>query len=221
MAEVKYNTPSNSLAIKNNNTVVPAKTEQPKVNSVVAGKVALKEKTKSEKLKENSKNALKTVITNTIAPSVKDLILNAIWNGLSMIFFPDGHQRPFSFTLASRVNYGSSGYSSYSSYYGRGNNQPKVINAVEPAFKNPILYNIDDARLVIDAMRQVINEYGFATWSTLYDLCNIDTHNWQGSTKYGWVSVESTMIDTVYDANGVMAYELRMPKASPIDDMPF
>ena len=213
MAE--YNTPSNSFNAK------PASKEPPKVNKVVSGQVTLKDKTKAERLKENGKNALKSVLTNTIAPSIKDLILNAMWNGLSMIFFPEGSRRPSGSSPASKVSYYGSAYSyrNYGNYYG-GNVQPKPVNVAEPTFRNPLMMTIQDANAVIDAMRDVIHTYGFATWATLYDLCGMDSQNWQGTTKYGWTSIESTTIATVHTADGQIAYELRMPKSSPIDDGP-
>ena len=219
MAE--YQTPNNSFASKG----VPQTTtpERPKVEKVVEGKVTLKEKSKFEKVKEDGKSALKNVMTNTVAPSVKDLVLNTIWNWLSMIFFPDGSRRPTYSSPASRVSYYNSGYSNYGSYYDRAGNgtyKPKVVNMSEPAFKNPLMASISDANAVIDAMRGTIEQYGFATWSTLYDLCGMENANWQGANKYGWTSVESTTIATVYTADGQMAYELKMPRCSPIDDGP-
>ena len=214
MAE--YKTPANSFAARNGQ-VQPQET--PKAAKVVSGKVVLKTPSRAEKLKEDGKNALKSVIVNTIAPSVKDLILNAVWNGLSMVFFPDGSRKPSGYSPASRVSYyGGSTYHGYGSYYDA---QPKIVNVSEPAFRNPIMASMGDANAVIDAMRDTIRTYGFATWGTLYELCGMDSQNWQGTTKYGWTSVESTTIATVHTADGQIAYELRMPKASPIDDTPF
>ena len=215
MAEVNYNTPSNSL--KNKQPLAPVNDTHKK--AVVSGNVVLKEKTRGEKLRENGKNALKNVMTNTVAPSIKDLILNAIWNGLSMIFFPDGTHRPTSGRSPAGGVYYGSGYTSYSN--ASRNQQPKTVSVTEPTFRNPLMASIQDANAVIDAMRDCIATYGFVTWADLYDLCGMDSQNWQGTTKYGWTSVESTMVSTVHTANGEIAYELRMPKASPIDDTPF
>ena len=219
MAE--YKTPSNSLASKGAPQQPVAK---PAVQKVVSGAVTLKQPTRAEKFKEDGKNALKSVMANTVAPSIKDLILNAIWNGLSMIFFPDGSRRPRSGgTPAGSVYYGSSSYNNYGSYYQYGRSattqQPKVVSTVDPLFRNPVLCSMADASAVIDAMRDTIRTYGFATWATLYDLCGMDSQNWQGTTKYGWLSVEQTVINTVHLESGQIAYELRMPKASPIDDV--
>lgn len=218
MAE--YITPSNSNASKN----VPALSSDgiPKQDKVISGNAKLKEPTKAEKLKEDSKNALKSVMTNTVGPSIKDMILNAVWNGLSMIFFPDGSHRPGGYTSAGKVYYGASTYNNYGSYYNSGKPQvPKAHSPVDPVFKNPIVLSIQDANEVINHMRAIIEQYGFATWATLYDLCGMDTPNWQGTTKYGWTSVEYTTIATIHTADGQIAYEIRMPRSSPIDDSPF
>jgi len=215
MAE--YNTPSNSNAGKNSPVL-----DQPKVSKVISGNAKLKEPTKTEKLKQDSKNAFKSVMTNTIGPSIKDMILNAIWNGLSMIFFPDGSHRPGGYTSAGKIYYGASTYNNYGSYYGGGKQQtPKALNTIEPAFRNPIVPTMQDANEVINHMRATIEQYGFATWSTLYDLCGMDNQNWQGTTKYGWTSVETTTINTIHTVDGQIAYEIRMPRSSPIDDSPF
>lgn len=214
MAEINYSTPSNNAQ---------RKPEPPKANKVVTSEVKLKKPSKTEKLKEEAKASFKNVMANTVAPSIKDMILNAIWSGLSMIFFPDGSHRPASYgsTPASRVSYYNNSYNRYGGYY-YDHNQPKAtVNVAEPAFRNPLMGSIQDANAVIDAMRDTIHQYGFATWSTLYDLCGMDSANWQGTTKYGWTSIESTTISTVHTADGQLAYELRMPKACPIDDMPF
>lgn len=224
MAERNYNTPGNSLNVRPAVSSTSQQTDgAPKVNKVIKGTATLKKQTKGEKIAEASKSAFKNVMANTVAPSIKDLILNAIWNGLSMIFFPDGSHRPAGYgygTPASKVSYFSGGYNNYGGYYGQ-KQQPKAFNVSEPAFRNPLMGSIQDANAVVDAMRNVIREYGFATWSTLYDLCGMDSANWQGTTKYGWTSIESTTISRVQTADGQMAYELRMPKASPIDDTPF
>ena len=220
MAEHNYLTPSNSKAA----LIETAQTSSvPKVEKVVTGNVVLKPKSKGEQFAEDGKAAIKSVVENTIAPSIKDMILNAIWNGLSLIFFPDGSRRPRnSSTPAGSVYYGSS-YTSYGSYYNRSSapTQVKPVSVTEPAFRNPLMASMQDANAVIDAMRDTIRTYGFATWSTLYDLCGMDNQNWAGTTKYGWTSVESTIISTVALTDGSIAYELRMPKASPIDDTPF
>ena len=211
MAE--YHTPSNSNAGKNMHVL-----EQPKVHKVISGNAKLKEPTKSEKFREDSKNALKSVMENTVKPSIKDMILNAIWNGLSMIFFPDGSHRPGGYTSASKVYYGASTYNNYGSYYGSTKPQtPKALNPAEPIFRNPIVPTMQDANDVINHMRATIEEYGFATWATLYDLCGMDNTNWQGTTNYGWTSVETTRINTIHIEDGQIAYEIMMPRSSPID----
>ncbi len=213
MAE--YNFPNNSIASKG--TLTTTKQDPPKPAKVVQNAVELKKPTKSEKLKEDAKNSMKSVMANTIGPGIKNMILNALWSGLSMIFFPDGSHRPSDgYSPASRIYYGQSAYNNYGSYY-KNPVQPRTVNISEPAFRNPILGTMQDASAVIDAMRDTIHMYGFATWGTLYDLCGMDSANWQGTAKYGWTSVEATTIQQVTLADGRMGFELRMPKASPID----
>lgn len=215
MAEVKLTAPNNSFANKNG-APQPTNTKPdiPTMQPVVKGPVKLKEPTKMEKLRTDAKNAGKNVMVNTVWPSIKNMILQAVNGCLSMIFFPDGSKKPVGSSIPSMIS-----YTAYNSFYDKsGQTKPRVINMSEPVFKNPIVCSMDEATDIINAMREVIATYGFARWSTLYELCGMQTTNWQGANKYGWTSVESTMINTVHDANGNVAFELRMPKASPIDD---
>lgn len=218
MAE--YKTPSNSLARKETN--ITSELKEPPKTAPVATALGVKELSKADKLKASGKNAIKSVMTNTVAPSVKDMILNALMDGLSMIFYPDGSHRGYGYR-SPRSLYNS--YNSYSSYSSRSanTNAPRIVDVVasEPIFQNPILGSMQEARDVQNMMRDTIREYGFATWSTLYDLCHIDSNNWAGTTKYGWTNVEGMRVSTVKMADGRVGCELIMPKAFPIDDMPF
>lgn len=214
MAE--YKAPNNSFA--NKGVSAPeAKPEVPKINKVVQGEVILKEKSKFERVKENGKNAVKNVMVNTVSPSIKDLILNTVWSWLSMMFFPDGSRRPSNTSSPARMVT----YSNYGSYFDRsGATKPKAVtNIVESVFKNPLMASMQDADAVLDCLRDQIAVNGYVTWATLYDLCGMDNANWQGATKYGWTSVESTMISAVRMADGDIRYEMRMPKCMPIEDV--
>ena len=209
MAEYK----GNSFASKNlpstQNSSTPAKEEKPKVQAVVSGKVTLKEPSRIEKLKTSGKNAAKELVTNTIFPALRDLVYRGICNFSSSMLYKDGNRPyPNGRTPASNVWYGGGGYTSYGSYYGQG--QPKAIKvASDPIFKNPIVPTLDDAMAVLDGLRDCIQRYdGFVTWATLYDLCNMDSSNWQGLQKYGWTNVEATRIETVHLADGSVGYRL-------------
>lgn len=215
MAE--YNTPSNSLARKEG-AAAPTPKEPPKT-APVATALGVKELSKTEKLKASGKTALKSVMANTIGPSIKDMILNALMDGLSMIFYPDGSHRGYG------IRTSRSSYNNYSSYSNRGSNYnaPRIIDVVasEPVFQNPILGSMQEAHEVQNILRDAIREYGFVTWSTLYDLCRIESNNWAGTTKYGWTNVDNMRVATVRMADGRVGCELIMPKAFPIDDAPF
>jgi len=220
MAEQKmpeYNTPSNSYAASTPTVPKPVQVKQapPKQQPIV--KASSAKKSRSEKLKEDSRKALIEVGKNTIWPGIKNLAFNALMNAVGGIFWPDGNRPINSNHPLNRVDYGS--------YFTGGTKinttGTTVKTSTEPYFKYPMLDTPDDCALVIDELRKIIKQYGCATWATLYDICNMDTTNWQGSQKYGWVSVENTKIYTVHTADGDIKYELHMPKAAPIDDLPF
>lgn len=220
MAEQKmpeYNTPSNSYAASTPTVPKPAQGKQapPKQQPIV--KASSAKKSRSEKLKEDSRKALIEVGKNTIWPGIKNLAFNALMNAVGGIFWPDGNRPINSNHPLNRIDYGS--------YFTGGTKinttGTTVKTSTEPYFKYPMLDTPDDCALVIEELRKIIKQYGCATWATLYDICNMDTTNWQGSQKYGWVSVESAKVYTVHTADGDIKYELHMPKAAPIDDLPF
>lgn len=217
MAEVKL--PSNSFSGKGAPAAKP-KHGPPKMEKVV-GEVQLKKPSRSEKLKASASASFKNVMANTVAPSIKDMILNAIWSGLSMIFFPDGSRKPTYNSTLSRFGYNPIGYSAYGSYYGKPQAAPAAptVSALQQIFQNPIFASMGEARDVVDKMQETIGAYGFATWATLYEFCGIDSANWQGTNKYGWVSVVGNRIVPVNLSGGQRGYELVMPKAMPVDDL--
>lgn len=190
--------------------------EDKKVQAVVSGKVVLKEPSKLEKIKVSGKNAAIDLFNNTIVPALRDLVYRGICNFSGSMLYKDGNRPyPNARGSASSIWYGSERYTDYGARYG----QPKAVRvASDPIFKNPILPTMDDALAVLDGLRACIDSYDhFATWADLYDLCNMNSSNWQGLQKYGWTNVESTTINTITMADGSVGYELRMPKAIPID----
>lgn len=213
MAETKL--PGNSFASK---SAAPKRTQgPPKQEAIVRGEVQLKKPSRSEKLKTSISASFKNVMANTVAPSIKDLILNAISSGLSMIFFPDGSRKPTYTSTLSRFGYNPT-YNSYGSYYGRQRQEVVAVNTLKPIFQSPIFASMAEAKEVVDKIQEVINTYGFATWSTLYEFCSIDSDNYQ-ATKYGWTSVVGNRIVHVTVGHGQNGYELIMPQAMPIDDL--
>ena len=216
MAETKL--PGNSFASK----ASPTKRLQgpPKQEAIVQSGVQLKKPSRSEKLKASASASFKNVMVNTVAPSIKDMILNAVWSGLSMIFFPDGSRKPTYTSTLSRFGYNQA-YTPYGSAYGRQRQDviATPVNALRPIFQNPIFGSMAEAKEVVDKIQEVINTYGFATWSTLYEFCSIDSANWQGTNKYGWTSVVGHRVSAVNIGHGQMGYELMMPQAMPIDDL--
>lgn len=216
MAERQFNTPNNSFAAKN----LPATTAQPENNRPRATKTVvgatLKEPTKLEKVKDDMLKTGASVFDNTIKPSIKSMIFQAIMSGLSMIMFKDGKAPANTKFSGGRVDYGSR----YNSGGNFSNPKPETRRSVkDAAFRNPVFLSIADANDAINEMRDILKNYPFVTWADLYDICGMDSNNWQGTNKYGWVTVDSATVNQFYNSDGEIRYELVMPKAMPIDDL--
>lgn len=65
------------------------------------------------------------------------------------------------------------------------------------SFDNVLFDTKENAEKILNAMRDILTEYGFVTVADLYDLVGFKTHYKQN--YYGWISLPSTVSE---DSNG-------------------
>ena len=82
-----------------------------------------------------------------------------------------------------------------------------------PSIENDdiVLATRGDAEAVLDAMNDIINQYGTVSVSDLYDLTNYPNDNFS-MNRYGWTSINGATPVRVRDG-----YILKLPKAIPLN----
>lgn len=194
------------------------KEEMKKPNKVISGKATLKERSGAQKVADNiivgsAKSTGDYILTEIIFPAIKNMVWSAISNGIHMMLFGSNSSKS-SKVRGSNIIYDGGSYRDDYTSYSRDKSRPIARRAI---FENPILDSLEDANAVLDAMEDAISHYQYASWATLYDIIGIDTDNWQAN-KFGWTDIRGADIATIHRTDGTIGYELRMPKASPIDD---
>lgn len=80
----------------------------------------------------------------------------------------------------------------------------------EPELSNVVFDTPEDAGLVLDNLRKIVDTYGNATVADFYDLANIRDVLFK-TTKIGWTAIDSATITRVDGG-----YVIELPKPLPI-----
>lgn len=198
-------------SLKSNSNKSKKERELPK--ALVKGEVRVKKKSTGRKIIESAMaedlNSIKKhVVEEVIDPSIREIIFNVIKDGLELgLFGKQGRKR----------GGGSSGHSSYGSYYrigGQSSNRSSsgkssrrtayALEEIEFDFK-------DDAEHVLDELCDEIAAYGDVTGEVLCSLLGRDAN--YTDRKYGWTDLSTARIVRIRGGS----YILILPKAEVIE----
>lgn len=177
-----------------------------KVEAVVVGTAKTRKKGELQKFVNefvpgNFSIIKSDILRNIIVPSLKKAVSDIVKVGIDMILY-DGKQ-----TQSSKV--------SYRNYYDRDNDKVRAgssINRFNNLDYDDILFETrGDAETVLDAMNDIISQYGIVTISDLYDLARVPNDNFT-LNRYGWSSISGACAIRVRDG-----YILKLPRAIPIN----
>ena len=177
-----------------------------KVEAVVVGTAKTRKKGELQKFVNefvpgNFSIIKSDILKNIIVPSLKKAVSDIVKVGIDMILY-DGKQ-----TQSSKV--------SYRNYYDRDNDKVRAgssINRFNNLDYDDILFETrGDAETVLDAMNDIISQYGIVTISDLYDLARVPNDNFT-LNRYGWSSISGACAIRVRDG-----YILKLPRAIPIN----
>ena len=182
-----------------------------KVEKVVSGVVKPKKKSDIQKfadifISENISNVKSYILLEVLVPAIKKAISDIVTNGIDMILYGESRTRNKS-TIASKV--------SYQRYYDRTDEQRR--NYSNSSARNGFDYDElifptrGDAEAVLDAMNEIISQYGVVSIMDLYDLANVSMDNY-AANKYGWTDISGCKVNRVRDG-----YVLNLPRALPIN----
>lgn len=184
-------------------TNVPEK----KVGKVISGSAKSKKKGEVQKfadifISEDVGNVKSYIFLEVIVPAIKKAISDVVVNGIDMILYGEsGRSRRNSTTT--KVSYGK--------YY-NGDREPRRTQPRTGFDYDDIIFeNRGDAESVLDAMNEIISQYGVVSVGDLYDLADVSTDNFTVN-KYGWTDISGCKAVRVREG-----YVLRLPKATPIN----
>ena len=182
-----------------------------RVEKIVSGKVRKKKKSEIRKLTdvfvpEDVDDIKSYIFMEVLVPAVKKAISDIVTNGVDMILYGETRQKK---NTTTKVSYGK--------YYGNSGEQERRSSSYRQSGRNGFDYDEiifetrGDAESVLDAMNEIISQYGVVSVGDLYDLADVSTDNF-AVNKYGWTDIAGCKAVRVRDG-----YVLKLPKAYPLN----
>lgn len=144
--------------------------------------------------------------TAYIVPAVKKAISDIVTTGIDMILYGEAGRSKKNGT-ASKV--------SYRNYYDQGADRVRAGSAGNrrntPDYDDILFDTRGDAEAVLDAMNDIISQYGTVSVSDFYDLARVPNDNFT-MNRYGWTNIGGATAVRVRDG-----YILKLPRAIPLN----
>ena len=180
--------------------------KEKKIEKVVKGNVKTKKKSGLSKLfiSEDIVDIKSYVIFDVLVPAAKKAISDIVTNGIDMLLYGEtGRGRKSS--TSSRI--------SYRSYYERDDRDRDKINRRNSmySYEDIILESRVEAEEVLNRLDELIDVYGMASVSDLYDLVGKSGLGRYTDCKYGWTDLRTATHVRVRDG-----YLLKLPIATTL-----
>lgn len=181
-----------------------------KIEKVVSGSVKSKKKNEIQKfadvfISDDVSNVKSYILMDVLVPAIKKALSDIVTNGIDMVLYGETG-RAKNRTPASRGS-----HINYSASYDRPSERSSYTSRAGFDYDDLIFETRGDAESVLDAMNDVIGQYGVVSVGDLYDLANVSTDNYT-SNKYGWTDIRGCKAVRVRDG-----YVLKLPRALPLN----
>lgn len=181
-----------------------------KVEAVITGKAKTRKKGEMQKfadvfIAENANNVKSYILMEVIIPAVKKAISDIVTTGIDMILYGEAGR--------SRKN-GAASKVSYRNYYEQESGRTRAGSAGRRSsfdYDDVIFGTRGDAEAVLDAMNDIISQYGTVSVSDFYDLARVPNDNYT-MNRYGWTNIGGATAVRVRDG-----YILKLPRAIPLN----
>lgn len=181
-----------------------------KVEAVITGKAKTRKKGEMQKfadvfIAEDANNVKSYILMEVIIPAVKKAISDIVTTGIDMMLYGEAGR--------SRKN-GPASKVSYRNYYERDNERVRAGSGVSRRsldYDNVVFDTRGDAEAVLDAMNDIISQYGTVSVSDFYDLARVPNDNFT-MNKYGWTNIGGATAVRIRDG-----YVLKLPRAIPLN----
>jgi hypothetical protein len=189
-----------------------------KVGTAIAGAVRARSNNPIQRLagafiSEDVGDIKSYILLDILIPAIKDAVWDLITNGSRMVLFGE-NGRPKSSPAASKI--------SYNRYYGSPDSRRRGVETSMGIGRAASRSGLDyddilfqtrgDAEAVIDAMNEIVGQYGVVSIGDLYDLADLPTDNYAAANKYGWTDIRGCKPIRVRDG-----YILKLPRALPLN----
>ncbi len=182
-----------------------------KIEKVIGGTAKPQKKGEMQKfadvfISEDVGNVKNYILAEVLIPAIKKAISDVVTNGIDMILYGEAGRSKKSSSSTSKV--------SYRAYYDRDGDRKRDYTPAGPKgfdYDNLLFENRGDAEAVLDAMNDIISQYGVVSVADLYDLANVSNENFNAN-KYGWMDIRGCKAVRTRDG-----YILRLPKAVPLN----
>ena len=196
---------------KSNSDKARKEQSEKKVEAVITGAAKTRKKGEMQKfadvfIAEDANNVKSYILMEVIVPAVKKAISDIVTTGIDMILYGEAGR--------SNRNNGSQKVS-YRNYYdqsadrvraGSGSNRRSSIDYDDIVFDTR-----GDAESVLDAMHDIIAQYGTVSVADLYDLARVPNDNFT-MNRYGWTTLNGAQPVRVRDG-----YILKLPGVVPLN----
>ena len=189
-----------------------------KVEAVITGAAKTRKKGEMQKfadvfIAEDANNVKSYILMEVIVPAVKKAISDIVTTGIDIVT-----------TGIDMILYGEAGRSkkngtaskvSYRNYYDQGADRVRAGSAGNrrntPDYDDILFDTRGDAEAVLDAMNDIISQYGTVSVSDFYDLARVPNDNFT-MNRYGWTNIGGATAVRVRDG-----YILKLPRAIPLN----
>lgn len=188
--------------------------ERPKVNKVVTGEVTKRKKSPATKfadifISEDAANVKSYIFMDVLVPAIKKAISDIVTDGIDMILYGG--------TGRSRRRSGGGVNATYVDYTNRSYRDDR--RREDDRYRSRSMYDFDDiefkkitdAEDVLEGLEALIDAYGMARVSDLYDLVGMSCE--YTANNYGWTSLGGNARPERIRGGG---YVLRLPRPMPI-----
>lgn len=196
----------------NNSKKAQTAQEPKKIEPVVKGPVTLKKPSAMARLKNkflagDAKQTADYVGSNVVVPGVKQLLLNTLTNGLSMLIMGTAGRQQNTYNNGNY--YGGRSYPYYASYMQNIPQQPQQPpppkNYGVADYNNIVFSSYSDADQALSTMIDILERYQWVSINDYYELAGLTAPF--TSVNYGWNDLSNTHI---VPANG--GYVLTLPR---------
>lgn len=181
-----------------------------KVEAVITGTAKTKKKGEMKKfadifIAEDATNVKSYVLMEVIVPAVKKAISDIITTGIDMILYGESGRSKRN-SSAPKV--------SYRNYYDQSSDRVRLgsVNNRRSIDYDDIVFDTrGDAEAVLDAMQDIIGQYGTVSIADLYELARVPNDNFT-LNRYGWANLNGAQPVRIRDG-----YILKLPRAVPLN----